>query len=570
MVARLMVPVAIMLGLVCLLGLIGHGTRDRVQKARDAANAGQTVRINLIEVRSISRSLQRDALNLLLERDPRALAIIHGKFAKRSIQMRTQLAQLVRNPIAGLSARSPYIASQIIVLRQLAIMADNATRNRQDRAWTVFRDDVRPNERMASKIADTLIASQEVEVERLFRNAHDLERQEVAISVAAGIILFALSAYGTVVIVQRTIVRPLLDIEHTLAVIAGGNAEGRTPHAERTDEIGRMSRAIEVFRASVVERGRLEADNSRQRLAEVQRERQIEDARRTAQTAEAERDRIVRQAATTLEGEIANVLAELRGAAGQLSTTSGELEDHSTDATRELDSVGVAVRRAIDGATDIAAATNQFMGAISQSSQSTRLSADLSAEAADCAARLAQDMTDVQNDARAIGAIVGVIRTIAARTKLLALNAAMEAARVGEAGKGFAVVADAVKSLAAQTADATGEIAEQIAGMQRGTGAAYAGLLHIRAMVEDMARGTDDLASSIGEQAQSGQVISRNVDGTATDLDLIGRLVTHVSVATQSTTGMAAKVRMDSRLVEDGASSIDAALLRFFETLHAT
>ncbi|MES3096583.1 methyl-accepting chemotaxis protein [Sphingomonas aerolata] len=565
-----MVPVAIMLGLVCLLGLIGHGNRERVQTARDAANAGQTVRINLIEVRSISRSLQRDALNLLLERDPRALAIIHGKFAKRSIQMRTQLARLVRNPIAGLSARSPYIASQIIVLRQLAIMADDATKGRQDRAWTVFRDDVRPNERMASKIADTLIASQEDEVERLFRTAHDMERQEVAISVAAGVLLFALSAYGTVVIVQRTIVRPLLDIEHTLAVIAGGNAEGRTPHADRTDEIGRMSRAIEVFRAAVVERGRLEADNGRQRLAEVQRERQIEDARRTAQTAEAERDRIVRQAATTLEGEIANVLAELRGAAGQLSTTSGELEDHSTDATRELGSVGVAVRRAIDGATDIAAATTQFMGAISLSSQSTRLSADLSAEVADCAARLAQDMTDVQNDARAIGAIVGVIRTIAARTKLLALNAAMEAARVGEAGKGFAVVADAVKSLAAQTSEATGEIAEQITGMQRGTGAAYAGLLHIRAMVEDMARGTDDLASSIGEQAQSGQVISRNVDGTATDLDLIGRLVTQVSVATQSTTGMAAKVRMDSRLVEDGASSIDAALLRFFETLHAT
>ncbi|WP_165899697.1 methyl-accepting chemotaxis protein [Sphingomonas sp. PP-CE-1G-424] len=565
-----MVPVAIMLGLVILLGLIGLGTRNRVQTARDAANAGQIVRIHLIEARSLSRSLQRDALNLLLERDPRELAIIHGKFAKRSLQMRAQLAQLVRNPGTGLNAQSPYIRSQTTVLRELAVVAGAATKDRQDLAWGVFRNDVRPNERMASKIADTLIAGQEIEVEGLFRNARDLERQEVGISIVASIVLFSLAAYGTVLIVQKTIVRPLLDIERTLAVIAGGNAEGRTPHGERGDEIGRMSRAIEVFRTSVIERGLLEANIGRQRLAEAQRENQIKAAQRTAQGAEAERDRIVRQAATTLEGEIADVLAELRGAASQLSTTSGELEDHSTAATRELDSVGVAVRRAVDGATDIAAATTQFMNAIEQSSQSTRLSADLSAQAADCAVRLAKDMTDVQDEARAIGAIVGLITGIAARTKLLALNASMEAARVGEAGKGFAVVADAVKSLAAQTAEATGAIADQIAGVQRGTGAAYTGLLHIRAMVQDMAGGIEDLASSIGEQAQSGQVISRNVDGTATDLDLIGRLVADVSVATQSTTGMATRVRMDSRLVEDGASAIDAALSRFFAQLHVS
>ncbi|MEG3084606.1 HAMP domain-containing methyl-accepting chemotaxis protein [Sphingomonas sp. PB2P12] len=568
MVARLMVPVAIMLGLVCLLGLIGLGTRNRVQTARDAANAGQIVRIHLIEARSLSRSLQRDALNLLLERDPRELAIIHGKFSERSVQMRTQLARLVRNPGARLTARSSYIRSQIVVLSRLAIVADAATKGSQSRAWAIFRGDVRPNEREASRIADTLIARQEAKVERLFRTAHDLELQEVAISIAASIILFSLAAYGTVLIVQRTIVHPLLDIERTMAVIAGGNAEGRTPHGDRRDEIGRMSRAIEVFRDSVVERGRLEAENSRQRLAEVQRERQIDAARRTTQTAEAERDRIVSQAATTLEGEIADVLAGLRGAASQLSTTSGDLEDHSIGATGELGSVGVAVRRAIDGATDIAAATTQFMGAIGQSSQSTRQSADLSAKAADCAARLAQDMTNVQDDARAIGAIVGLITSIAARTKLLALNAAIEAARVGEVGNGFAVVADEVKSLATQTAEATSAIAEQIAGMQRGTETSYAGLLNIRAMVEDMARGTDDLASSIGEQAQSGQVISRNVDGTASDLDLIGRLVVDVSTATKNTAGMAAKVRTDSRLVEDGASSIDAALSRFFAQLH--
>lgn len=565
-----MVPVAIMLGLVCVLGLVGLGTRGRVQTARNAANSGQVVRIHLIEIRSLSRSLQRDALNLLLERDPSELAIIHGKFSTRSNQMQARLGQLVRDPVLGLNRNSPYIRSQTIVLRRLAIVARAASQGRQDHAWAVFRSDVRSNERIASKIADTLIAKQEAEVWRLFRNAYDLERQEVAISILASVLLFSFAAYGTVLIVQRTIVRPLLDIERTMAVIAGGNAEGRTPHGERHDEIGRMSRAIEVFRASVVARERLEGENSRQQLAEIQRERQIETMRRSNESADAERNRIIREAANTLEEEITDVLTGLRGAACQLSTTSGDLEQHSIGTTRELGNVGVAVHRALDGATDIASATMQFMGAIGQSSQSTRQSADLSAQAADCAGRLAQDMTNVQNDARAIGAIVGLISTIAARTKLLALNAAIEAARVGESGRGFAVVADEVKMLASQTADATGEIARQIEGVQRGTEAAYAGLMHIRVMVEDMARGTDDLASSIGEQAQSGQIISRNVEGTATDLNLIGRLVTDVSVATKSTAGMASRVGTDSRLVETGASSIAGALTRFFNQLHVS
>ena len=561
MVVRLMVPVAIMLGLVCILGLVGLGTRSRVQTARDAANAGQIVRIHLIEVRSLSRSLQRDALNLLLERDPRERVIIHGKFASRSQQMRTQLVQLVRNRDTGLTAQSRYIRSQAVVLDRLAIVAGAASRGGQTRAWTIFRNAVRPNERIASSLADSLIADQEAKVERLFGHAYHLEHQEVAISILASILLFSLAAAGTVMIVQRTIVRPLFDIERTLDVLAGGNAEGRTPHGERRDEIGRMARAIEVFRESVVVRERLEAETGNQRLVDLQRERQAETARRATEAAEIERNRIVRQAATLLEDQIADVIAALRGSANQLSSTSGELETHAVGATRELGDVGVAVRRAIDGATDIAAATTQFMGAIRQSSESTRRTADLSAQAADRAAMLARDMSGVQDDARAIG-------TIAARTKLLALNAAIEAARVGEAGRGFAVVADEVKSLATQTARATDEIAAQIAGMQRGTAAACTGLTHIRAMVEDMARGADDLASSIGEQAQSGETISRNVDGAASDLDLIGRLVGDVSAATRGAVGMASRVRGDSRLVEDSASSIDDALSRFFGQLH--
>ena len=565
-----MVPVAIMLGLVCVLGLIGSGTRYRVQTARNAANAGQVVQIQLIEIRSLSRSLQRDALNLLLERDPRELSVIHQKFSARSRKMREQLDGMLLSPDAHLTSASPYVRSQARVLDGLTAMAGAASTGRRSVAWTVFRRDVRPNERIASNIADTLLQAQEAKVAYLFDRARTLERQEVAISILASIVLFSLAAGGTVLIVQRTIMRPLLDIERTMGDIAGGNAEGRTPHGERLDEIGRMARAIDVFRASVVEREWLEAENGRRRIAELDRERLLERIRRAAEDADLERSRTMQDAATRLETEIADVLAGLRGAAAQLLTTSGELEHHSTNATGELDHVDIAVERAVDGATDIAAATTQFMRSIGQSSASTRSTADLSARAADRAASLVDEMTSVQVDARAIGAIVGLIGTIAARTKLLALNAAMEAARVGDAGRGFAVVAGEVKMLATQTAEATGQIASQIAAVQRGTETTGAGLAAIRMMVENIARGAEDLASSIGEQAESGLTIGRNVEGTATDLDLIGTLVGDVTAATKGTADMASRVRTEARVLDDSASAIDLALSRFFGELHGS
>lgn len=569
MVARLLVPVALMFCLVCLLGVSSGISRSRVHAARRSVDQSERVHVDLIEVRSLSRSLQRDALNLLIENDPVELRIIQGKFVNRSHDMRALLGALDQNrAFDGGARRKTYMQTQMIVLDRLGTVAKDVTADDRAAALDIFRHQVRPNERAASRIADALILEQDGIVGRMLDRSRELEHQEMVINVATSIVLFGLAAGATFFIVRRSIVKPLSDIESAMERIAAGDTKGRTPHAEREDEIGRMARAIEFFRVAVLERETLQTESAHRQTLEAHRALDQARAERAAEHAETTRNRVIRDAAAALEAQAANAVAELRISARKLSSTSVELTGHSAASTRDLNEVEHAVIRAVGGATDIAAATNQFMTALDQSGTSTRQSADLTARATTHVEVLAGQMTEVKDNARTVGNIVDVIGGIANQTNLLALNATIEAARVGEAGKGFSVVAGEVKSLAEETRRATDMIAGKITTMQAAAQHASDSLTHIGAMIAEIAAGSNLLASTIHEQAQSGQTINRNVGGAASDLEAIGIRIGDVSTAAIGVNDLACEVRTDAAHVNESALAIDRALLTFFERLH--
>jgi len=122
-----------------------------------------------------------------------------------------------------------------------------------------------------------------------------------------------------------------------------------------------------------------------------------------------------------------------------------------------------------------------------------------------------EEITKLAARAREVGGIVNVIKDIAAQTNLLALNAAVEAARAGEQGRGFAVVADEVRNLAVSTTQATGQITKMISTIQSDTDAAVQGMAGANPQVEKGAKLAADTARSLREISDGANVTLKRI-----------------------------------------------------------
>ena len=358
---------------------------------------------------------------------------------------------------------------------------------------------------------------------------------------------------GTCVFSYLTVGRPMRALSVSMDELAGGNFAVVLPGLGRKDELGAVAAAVEKFKVVSEQKAHDEAE------AKI-RQDQIAAQQRKAEMA---------KLADSFEAAVGEIIETVSSASTELEASAGTLTA-TAERSQELTTVvAAASEEASTNVQSVASATEELSSSVNEISRQVQESARMASEAVDQARTTNGRVGELSKAASRIGDVVELINTIAGQTNLLALNATIEAARAGEAGRGFAVVASEVKALAEQTAKATGEIGQQITGIQAATQESVMAIQAISGTIERLSEISSTIAAAVEEQGAATQEISRNVQQAAQGTQQVSSNITDVQRGASETGSASSQVLSAAQMLSGDSNRLKIEVRKFLETVRA-
>jgi len=349
------------------------------------------------------------------------------------------------------------------------------------------------------------------------------------------------------------VARPMTRLNGALGEMAGGNLNVVIPGASRGDEIGDLAKTVTVIRENAEQKARDEVKAKLKQDEILAGQRKVEMVRLADQ----------------FEGAVSEIVETVSSASTELEASASTLTATAERSQELTTMVAAASEEAATNVQSVASSTEEMASSITEISRQVQESARMAGEAVEQARTTNSRVGELSKAAARIGDVVELINTIAGQTNLLALNATIEAARAGEAGRGFAVVASEVKALAEQTAKATGEIGQQISGIQTATRDSVNAIKEISGTIEKLCEISSTIASAVEEQGAATQEISRNVQQAAHGTQQVSANITDVQRGAAETGSASSQVLSAAQSLSGDSNRLKIEVGKFLNSVRA-
>ncbi len=377
-----------------------------------------------------------------------------------------------------------------------------------------------------------------------------MQRTVVIFFIIAGVVLgIILIIVG--ILMAKAISRPLIRATDFATAGAGGDFSQELNYSGK-DEVGVLSRSMQSMVSTLKEK--IAESDAKSKEAERESSRANEalvEAKKATEQSQKSQEAILRTAKDVEDVVIrlGGVTRELTGQIAKADNSAQEQRDRIASSATAMEEMNATVLEVARNAATASEASERAREKARQGEKIVERSVNAIKKVRDDTISLKDNMEQLGKQAESIGTVMGVISDIADQTNLLALNAAIEAARAGEAGRGFAVVADEVRKLAEKTMTATKEVGSAIQGIQASA----------RASIGAVETSTGNLETATELVNESGQSLVEIVQESVHSADQVRSIATAAEEQSASSSEIASSIESINAIAVETAGAMDQA-----------